>query len=526
MLAAVALSAALLSQSPFQGRLVLSSQPATFTVIKDTYGFANLPGAKTLPPFDFAFVQSGKALIPMQRGAIPSTHPMWEFVLEPGSVKKDSDGFSRAELPFSLEERNENCMHQGVLSFRFRADGTVDGTHVDISAETCAHFQFDMSGDLDAQYLPGSVEGAQAAVKAYKKEEAARLPQKTFAALKKKYPGIDVTAFGSQVAPGDMSLYGLVLDGTNYVGGCQTRSGAYPFCAQMDLPSFSLAKSVFASVMTMRLAHLYRGAASQHIATFVPQCAVAGNWGDVTFAETLDLATGNYNSSAFEVDENSPDMSVFLGSDTHDGKIGFSCTHYPRQAKPGTVWVYHTADTYTLGTALRAYYAAQSGTDHDFVQDFLIAPIWSKLNLHPGLSVVRRTYDSVAQPFAGFGLTLTADDVAKLSVFLNDDHGMMGGRTVLDQTMLSAALQQTPGDTGLVAGEADLRYHYGFWAWNAQAALGCSVPTWIPFMSGYGGIVVALLPNGMTYYYFSDGNSFVFSNAVAEADKIKPFCQR
>ena len=45
-------------------------------------------------------------------------------------------------------------------------------------------------------------------------------------------------------------------------------------------------------------------------------------------------------------------------------------------------------------------------------------------------------------------------------------------------------------------------------------------------MSGYGGIVVALLPNGMTYYYFSDGGSFVFSRAVAEADKIKPFCQR
>jgi hypothetical protein len=523
---AAALGAALLSQSLFQGRLILNSQPGGFTAVKDPYGLAGAPGARTLPPFDFEFVQSGHALIPMQRGAIPSDHPMWEFILEPGSVRKDSDGFSRAQLPFTLEERNQNCMHQGVLSFRFRADGTIAGTHVDIAAETCAYFQFDMSGDLDAQYIPGQVEGAAGAIKAYKKEEATRLPQKTFAALAKKYPGIDVTAFGSQVAPADMSLYGLVVDGTNYLGGCATRDGAYPFCAQMDLPSFSLAKSVFAGMMTMRLSALYRTASRQHIAPFVPQCAAAGNWGDVTFAQTLDLATGNYLSNAFEADENSPDMGVFLQSETHDGKIAFTCTHYPRQAKPGTVWVYHTADTYTLGTALRGYYAAQAGPDRDFVDDLLVAPIWQKLNVHPGLGVMRRTRDATAQPFAGYGLTLTADDVAKLSDFLNVDHGMRGGRPVLDQAMLSAALQQVPGDTGLAAGEDDLRYHYGFWAWNAQAALGCTAPAWIPFMSGYGGIVVALLPNGMTYYYFSDGNSFVFSRAVAEADKIRPFCQR
>lgn len=521
MLSAI-LGAALL----FQGRLTLSGQPSNFTVIKDPYGFANAPGAKTLPPFDFEFVQKGRALIPMRRGAIPSTHPFWEFVLEPGRVHADDDGFSSVALPFALEERNENCMHQGVLSLRFRGDGTVTGAHVDISAETCAHFQFDMWGDLAASYVPGAVDGAATAIKAYKKEEAARLPQRSFAQLAKKYPGIDVTAFGSQVAPQDMSLFGLVLDGVNYVGGCQARKGLYAFCAQMDLPSFSLAKSIFASAMTMRLSELYPDTAGQHIAPFVPPCDSAGTWDDVTFANTLDMATGNYLSSFPQADENSPDMGVFLASETHDGKIAFSCAHYPRKAAPGTIWVYHTADTYTLGTGLRAYYATKAGPDRDFVRDLLIDPIWKPLHLHPALDVVRRTYDATAQPFAGYGLTLTADDVAKLSIFLNDDHGMRRGRAVLDQAMLSAALQQAPGDPGLPAGADDLRYHYGYWAWNAQAALGCSKPAWIPFMSGYGGIVVALLPNGMTYYYFSDGNSFVFARALAEADKIRPFCQR
>jgi hypothetical protein len=524
MLSAI-LGAALLSQGLFQGRLVLDSQPGSFTVVKDPYGFANLPGAKTLPPFDFAFAQVGHALVPMRRGAVASNHPFWEFILEPGKVRADSDGFSSAELPFALEERNENCMHQGVLSFRFKDDGTVSGAHVDISAETCAHFQFDMSGDIAAHYVPGAVDGANAALKAYKKEEKTRLKQKSFAALAKKYPHVDVTAFGAQVAPADMSLYGLVLDGVNYVGGCQTRKGAYPFCAQMDLPSFSLAKSIFASAMTMRLSQLYPETAAQHIAPLVPQCQAPGTWSDVTFANALDMATGNYNSSLSQADENSPDMSVFLASETHDGKIAFSCGHYPRKSPPGTLWVYHTADTYTLGAALRAFYATKV-PDRDFVRDLLIDPIWRLLKLHPALPVVRRTYDATAQPFAGYGLTLTADDVAKLADFLNVDHGTRKGHAILDQAMLSAALQQTPGDVGLTAGAADLRYHDGFWAWNAQATLGCTTPTWIPFMSGYGGIVVALLPNGLSYYYFSDGGSFAFSRAVAEADKIRPFCQR
>lgn len=41
-------------------------------------------------------------------------------------------------------------------------------------------------------------------------------------------------------------------------------------------------------------------------------------------------------------------------------------------------------------------------------------------------------------------------------------------------------------------------------------------------MSGYGGITVAMMPNGATYYYFSDNNEFSWSAAVAEADKLAP----
>jgi hypothetical protein len=43
-------------------------------------------------------------------------------------------------------------------------------------------------------------------------------------------------------------------------------------------------------------------------------------------------------------------------------------------------------------------------------------------------------------------------------------------------------------------------------------------------MLGYSGIVVALFPNGTSYYYASDGREFVWETAVHEADKIIPCC--
>ncbi len=532
---AVLMPSAILASVPqniFEGRLVLTKERggSTFKVIADPNDMADAFGgaAKHLPPFDFTFVQSGNALIPAVRGAIASSHPLWEFILEPGTVtdKPGGSGMSQASLPFTLEEKNENCTHNGVLSFAFSNDGTITDVSYAIYAETCVYFQFDMSGSFAARYKPGKVSGAKKIIKAYKREASTVLPTKTFADLAAEYPNIDVSQFGSplEVNPADMTFYGLVLDGVNYVGGCNTRAGAYPFCGAMIAPSYSVAKSVFAATMAMRLSLLYPTAMQQEIASFVPECVASGNWGDVTFGNSLDMATGNYNSSQNEVDEFSPDMAEFFLPLTHDAKIAYACGHYPHKSQPGTLWVYHTVDIYGLGTAMRAFYAAKVGPDRDFYRDLLIDPIWQPLNLHPALNVTRRTYDDVAQPFSGYGLTLLPDDIAKLAIFLNNDHGSIAGTQMLDSAMLDGALQRNPADPGLRAASDDLRYNNGYWAWNAQETLGCAKPTWIPFMSGYGGITVALLPNGMTYYYVSDGNSYAWARAVIEANKFRPFC--
>ncbi len=42
------------------------------------------------------------------------------------------------------------------------------------------------------------------------------------------------------------------------------------------------------------------------------------------------------------------------------------------------------------------------------------------------------------------------------------------------------------------------------------------------FDSGYGGITVAMMPNGPIYYYFSDNEEFVWAYAMEEANKLQP----
>jgi hypothetical protein len=44
-------------------------------------------------------------------------------------------------------------------------------------------------------------------------------------------------------------------------------------------------------------------------------------------------------------------------------------------------------------------------------------------------------------------------------------------------------------------------------------------------MSGFGGISVVMMPNGVVYYYVSDGGTFRWSRTVAETHRIRSICR-
>jgi hypothetical protein len=517
----------------FEGRLTLHGQARAggFTEYTDEYGVTGAGDSphKHLPEFSFELVQLGESLVPMRRGATPGGHPYWEFILGPGRVwQEPGDGdYSRAALPFSLQEVNANCTHNGVLGFLFKGDGSVSRVAYQVSSETCAYFKADLWGLLEASFAPHAVAGRASVDRSYTRELTSRLPRKPIAELARDYPGVDPAAFGhpGEVSPAHMTTWGVVAGGVHYTGGCPTRAGEYPFCEVLQLPSYSLAKSVFAGLALMRLEKLYPGARGRIVADHVPECVASGNWSDVTFEHLLDMASGHYLSSADHEDEDAAHGDEnFYYRLLHREKIDYACNFFPRREVPGGRWVYHTSDTYLLGTAMSAFLKRARGEGADILDDLVLPDIWRAIGLSPTTETSRRTHDAVAQPFTGFGLTLEPDDVARLARFL--DPANPQAESLLDRSMYRAALQLDERDRGLTASaDGSLFYNNGFWALRAADLPGCDKARFIPFMSGFGGISVVLLPNGVSYYYFSDNREFRFRRAVLEAAKMCGYCQ-
>lgn len=518
----------------FEGRLRLSGQPSTRTLVamEDFLGPAGAAPARTLPQdFDQAFVQHGGDLIPVRRGPVPSAHPWWEFVLEPGKVwdEPGDGGYTRAAIPFALVQKNANCTHNGVLMLLFRSDGGTSRAALQVSSETCHYLQMDLWGLLEAEYLPQPVAGREALVAAHAAEVAGRMPVRPLPALAVDHPGVAPERLAIGAARG-RTAYGFVADGIHYRSACVTRHGDHPYCEALNLPSYSVAKSVVAGVALMRMEQRWPGTRALPVDRYARASGcMTAKWQGVAFQHLLDMATGQYDSPAYMADEDDPRVQAFFAPDTHAQRLAFAYEAYPRREAPGTRWVYHTSDTYLLGTVLQQALREKTGRgDADFYEDVVWADVFAPLALSPTARATRRSHDAARQPLAGWGLTLLADDFAKLARFLGEQAGRIGGREVLDPAMFEAAMQRDPERRGLpVATLERFRYQHGFWARDLQTELGCAGPTWVPFLSGFGGITVALFPNGTAWYSVADDGllaSIDFAAPAVEARKLGDYC--
>jgi len=516
---------ALQASQTFQGQLS-SNKPTIadgFSILKDDFKYEMATGKlNSLPAFSIELVSDGDAIIPVKRGPIAGAHPDWEWIFEPGKIWSEADdkGWNRAAFSIALQERNANCIHNGLMSFLYK-DNQISNAVVQIGSETCAYLQFDMWSKLKLSFTKRKIKNADAVKAAFNAEIQNRLPRLSMSELR----GADVSQIGSaqEISPENMTVYGYAKNGVLYASECQTRHGTNPYCPTLPLPSYSMAKSMVAAIGLMRLEKLYPGAHTAIISDYVPQCSVK-KWGDITFENALDMTTGNYTSKLYDKDEASPKTWAFMSVETHAKKIKMACTVHKRKAKPGTKFVYHTTDTYILGAAMQAYVREKSGNPKADLYDDVLRPIWKELELGPLMNKTRRTYDEDRQPFTGWGLTLHADDIVRIGIFLQNG-GKISGISWLDEILLYTALQRNSNDRGLKAINDGLKYRAGFWAYNAGPFMGCKGDMWIPSMSGFGGLATVLMPNGHIYFYVSDGHEYAWRRAAKASNKIKLFCE-
>ena len=545
----------------FEGTLTLKgvSSAGHFTLLSDIFHL--VPNAdspwKHLAVFKFQFVQSGSYLIPVQQGLSITGDAAWNYILGTGRVWREGGdgGYMRASLPFALVQRNQNCVHNGALTFLFSASRQprISRVFYQIAQETCYPMKFDAWGMLPAEYSPQAIAGAAELRQQFSEEQAHRLPVKPLKALMEDFPGsnFDLAAIPAGYQhPEDITTYGFVAGGIDYSAGCPTRHGEYPFCAEMRLPSYSIAKSVFAGIALMRLGQLYGpGAYNLKIKDFVPPGPGEGNWEQTTFGNTSDMATGNFNSDAYEADEDSPVNDTFLIDESLESKTRDAFAFHKQQAAPGTIWVYQSAATFLLTQAMNAYLHQQQGPKAD-IFNLVRDDVYRPLHMSPGFMSTIRTGDSPqGAPTGYYGLFFNRDDLAKISTFLNRSGGELQGKQVLEAGRLREALfrgadVETAGvpilgkdphsalgaevegkDSRPIANSR--RYAHGFWGRRIShdefPQFHCDF--WISLMNGYGGNTVQLLPNGVVFYVFSDGYEFPWAPPLSIAGKLAPMCK-
>jgi len=515
---------ALPSPHTFEGHLELlgESEDGDATLLRGSLSDTYLH----MPEFDFPFVQMEDYLIPIQRGLIITDQSTYDIIFEPGRIWiEDGDqGYSRASLPFALVFKGDNALLNGTLTFLFNGE-RVSKVWYQVTQETTTRTRVNLWGLMDGVYHPEKIPEADQVREAFKDELSQRIPTQPIEKLVEKYPGVDLSAFGSGVTPEHMAWYGVVVDGVNYLGGCQTRAGTYPYCEWMRQPSYSVAKSTFPAIALMRLAQVYGpGVSDLLIKDYLPEAAESiGEWDMVTFNNTIDMATGNYESAQFMVDDNGQKMNEFFGSTRYDDRI-FQAFNWPNKAQPGQLWVYRTSDTFIVTRAMQNFLQSQTGGDDD-IFNFIVDQVYQPLGLGPGAFTSKRTSDNnwQGQSEGGYGLWWIPDDIAKLGTFLLLDGGKLNGEQILHPGLLSATMQQDPADRGMRIG-SDRYYNNAFWAQRYDSEQGFDCEFWTVDWQGISGNVVVLMPNGIIYYYFSDNQEFVISPAVIAADGIHPFC--
>jgi hypothetical protein len=493
-------------------------------------GCAGLPSSWA--DFSMEFLTYGDNLVPTIRTIIWSSDRRFGIILSPGRIWSEPGdrGLSRASFPFAIVNPFNNGTLNGLATFVFD-DARVSNLRAQITQETMEWARYDYWGQVPMTYARATIPDEARLRAQFESEQRLEIPIKPWSALPFAAPSPALDGFDGSTVADDISASGLVIDGVVYAKDCHTRSGPYPYCRHMRHGVFSVTKSLGAAVVLLRLAAKYGdGVFEEKIADHVRITATHDGWKDVTFADALSMTVpiGDIGPRRDwpdpAPDENQPKFIAWMiKARTAQEKLdhGFSYGRYPWER--GEVVRYNTTVTFTLAAAMDAYLKRKEGPNAnlwDMVTDEVYRPIGI---LHAPMMHTVEPDGNRGIPILGFGLTPTIDDVAKL-VTLLQARGQHHGTQILSAAKIDEALRRTATglSTRVPSRFGDQRYHLSFWSLPYRTALGCSVH--VPYMWGYGGNFVVLLPNGISAFRFADGNIHDPETMILAGEVIRPLC--
>jgi Beta-lactamase len=482
------------------------------------------------PAFALDFVTHGEHLVPVVRGIVGSPAGV---IVSPGRVWSEptDNGMSRASFPFILVNELNNGTHNGLATFLFD-DTRVSALRFQIAQETIAWARYDYWGQAPMTYTPRALDDETALRARFAEELSRQAPIRPWSALPVTAPGPLLDGIDGEVARDDVSASGLIVDGVAYVRECNTRYGPYPYCREMRHGVFSVTKSLGGAVALLRLAQKYGDAVfDAKIKDYLTVTASHDGWEQVTFADVLSMATGIGELSPQRqpndptADENKPRMFAWIAKRTAKEKLdaAFAYPKYPWAR--GEVVRYNSVHTFVLAAAMDAYLKRHAGPNAE-LWDMVVREVLEPIGiLHAPTMHTLETDGTRGVPLLSYGLYPTIDDIVKLTTLLQSE-GRHEGRQLLSARKLAEALYRASPDSGLPLGrtyrDGEARYHLSFWSIPYRTSTGCFFQ--IPYMAGYGGNLVALLPNGVSAFRFADAMSYDVEGMILAGETIRPFC--
>ena len=493
----------------------------------------------SFPALKINFFTYKEHLVPVDRNKLlMGEGSTWKIILASGRIwsEPDDNGYSRASFPFTLIPSSSNFgqTHNGIATFLFN-EKRVSQLRFQIVQEAAPEEIFDAWGQAGMKYLPSSLQDQIVLAKQFAKELAHQTPVRAWAELEQTYDPIMLDMIDETNNRENITLSGLIIDDAVYARPCRTRWGDYPYCDQMRHGVYSISKSLGAMLAMLRLAEKYGDDVFDlKIKDYVDIASKHDGWREVTFGDTLNMATGIGDIEPRQVsdyvseDSTALARKVFRTQSTNEKlKLITAFGNYPWG--PGEVFRYRTSDTFVLAAAMDRFIKSKEGQNAD-LWSFITREVFQPIGI-AHMPVLHTIEPNRARgiPMLGIGMFPTLGEVAKLVKLLRNG-GQHKGEQILSEKMLNKAIGKamSPGlPTGWQLDDGETYYNMSLWLHPYRAKNDCFLK--IPAMSGHGGSYVIIMPNGITAFRFADGRenspgTYDSSGLRKVADYIRPFC--
>ena len=506
----------------------------------------DIQGKKTqlFPRVSLEFISNQGNLIPIERDIIipDDTDSYWQIQVSPGRVWSEVvDGdMSRASFPFILTSIIENESYNGIATFLYDEESISSLRYQIVSQLSPFVIQthFVATGQTEVTYQHKRFDNINV-TQDFERELGSKLPWRDWTELQEKYGKRVFENFDSGIDPTMTLTSGLVIDGEIYVRSMITLFGPYPYPHEMRHGVWSVTKTMAGMLTLMRMAQKYGYEILDYkIVDYLNINADHDGWKDVTFRNVFSMATGigtgshNVNPNYIGVGDASrpannagfDDYMAWYFAPSLEDKLNeiYKISSYPWG--PGEHARYRDRDIFIGAAALEALFREKEGDDADLWQ-MMVEEVYRPIGIHHISMTHTRESNERGTPILAWGIYVSIDDIAKISMLIQNG-GKHNGMQLLSKEGISEALYETE-IRGLPTGESnvhgDKTYHLTFWHENFVTESGVLHQT--PRMSGYGGNIVQLMPNGMIGFRIGNGGDVTLEQMTIIADQIKAFDQ-